>query len=184
MKRPTSPEKRSSQLMVKLLVILVLTLMLMGLWAAPVALAKVQFLKEADRWLYQSQQVLTDTRGYPWDVTLLKPMEKEKQGIFLWFATQSDSVQLDAAQPLGIETGSGKQLSASNLTPQYFMGELPDPNVGQYDIAPVLPQLQQETSLTLKLPTQTGESVTLLVPTDVLDEWLNVGTCEYLICDR
>lgn len=184
MKRPISSDERSSPTLVKLLIILCLTLLLMGLWAAPVALAKTQFLKEADRWIYQSQQALIDSDGQAWDATLLKPMEEEKEGVFLWLTAQSDNIELDAAQPLGIEASSGQQLSAPNLTSQYFVGELPAPNVGQYDIAAVLSQLQRETSVTLRLPTKSEAAVTLSVPTEVLEEWLNVGTCEYLICDR
>ena len=51
MKRPINSEERSSPALVKLLIILCLTLLLMGLWAAPVALAETS-LKVADQWIY------------------------------------------------------------------------------------------------------------------------------------
>ncbi|MBT9315925.1 DUF3122 domain-containing protein [Leptothoe spongobia] len=79
MKRPISSDHHPSfaQTVTKLLVILGLTLLLMLLWSAPVALARVQFLQAADQWSYQSQQTLTDTIGNRWEVTALKPMAQD-----------------------------------------------------------------------------------------------------------
>lgn len=184
MKQPISPDSRPSlsQTIAKFLLVLGLTLLLMVLWAAPVALAKVQFLKEADQWVYQSQQILPDTDGELWQVTVLKPMEQGSQGVYLWLTTETKNVQLDAAKPLILETKSGETLQAPNLTQQYFMGELPAANVGQYDIQMLLPDLTDVYSLELKLPTKTADAVHLLISNDVLAEWLNVGTCQGLIC--
>ena len=186
MKRPaSSPIKPSvSKTIIKLLVMLGLSVLLVVLWSAPVALAKVQFSKEADQWIYRSQQVLTDTNGNIWEVTALKPMESDSHGFYLWLTTQASDIQLDAVQPLVVKTDSGQRLRAPNLTQQYFIGELPEPNISQYNIESLLPQIKAETSLQLQLPTKTNEAVNLLIPTEVLEEWLNVGTCEYLICDR
>lgn len=184
MKHPSSSEHDPSftQTVIKLLTILGLTLLLMLLWSTPVALAKVQFLKEADQWIYQSQQTLTDTMGNRWDVTVIKPIEQNSQGVFLWLTTQADNIRLDSTQPLIVKTNSGQKLSASNLTRQHFIGELPAPNMAQYDIRPLLPSLQETYSLELQLSTKTMDQVNILVPHDLLDEWLNVGTCQNLIC--
>ncbi|MGD1953191.1 MAG: DUF3122 domain-containing protein [Leptolyngbyaceae cyanobacterium] len=186
MKRPASSKLRPgvSQAIVKLLVIFGLALLLMLLWSTPVALAKVQFSKEADQWIYQSQQMLTDTEGNDWEITAIKPMESDSHGVYLWLTTQANDMQLDAAQPLFVKTLSGQTFTAQNLTQQYFIGELPEPNISQYNIEPLLPKIKSETSLQLELPTKTNDSVRLLVPAEVLEEWLNVGTCEYLICGR
>ncbi|ESA33877.1 orf8 unidentified orf in hydrogenase protein cluster [Leptolyngbya sp. Heron Island J] len=166
----------------KLVVMLGLTLLLVLLWSAPVALAKVQFLKEADQWVYQSQQTLTDTMGNSWEITALKPMEQPRAGVYLWLTTQTDSIHLDATQPLIVKTNSGEELSASNLTRQHFIGDLPASNIAQYDIRPLLPYLQDTHSLKLQLSTKTRDDVNILIPHDVLEEWLNVGTCQSLIC--
>ena len=186
MKRPVSPDSHPSfsHTITKLLVILGLTLLLMVLWSAPVALAKVQFLKEADRWVYQSQHTLTDTQGNSWDVTVLKPMESDSNGVYLWLTTEADGIYLDAARPLVAKTQSGQKLTAPNLTREYFMGALPDPNVGRYSIETLLPHLKHEQSLQLQLTTQTESPINLVIPADTLDEWLNVGTCQYLICEE
>ncbi|MEM9265117.1 MAG: DUF3122 domain-containing protein [Cyanobacteria bacterium P01_F01_bin.13] len=171
-----------SQIITKFFFILGLTLLLIVLWSAPVALAKVQFLKEADRWIYQSQQMLTDTQGNLWEITVLKPMEQDSKGVYLWLTTQANEIYLDAAQPLIVKTNSGQKLSAPNLTQQYFVGELPDPQVGRYDIEMLLANIKDKQSLQLELSTKTNTPISLVIPAKVLDEWLNVGTCEYLIC--
>ena len=183
MKRSANTHPSLSQAIAKLLLVLGLTLLLMVLWTAPVALAEVQFLKEADQWVYQSQQSLPDVSGNPCQVTVLKPMEQGKQGVFLWLTTQADDIELDAAQPLTLETQSGQKLSAPNLTQQYFIGALPAANVGQYDIQMLLPDLKDVSSLELTLPTKTVDAVKLLIPHDVLEEWLHVGACQYLVCE-
>ncbi|MBE9070970.1 DUF3122 domain-containing protein [Leptolyngbya cf. ectocarpi LEGE 11479] len=184
MKRPISSDHHPSfvQTVTKLLAILGLILLLMLLWSAPVAIANVQFLKEADQWVYQSQQTLTDTIGNHWEVTALKPMAQDSEDVYLWLTTQSDSVYLDAAQPLIIETDLGQKLSVPNLTQRHFMGELPAPNVSQYDIHTLIPYIQDVQSLQLQLPTKTENPVRLSIPPNVLEEWLIIGTCKGLIC--
>ena len=166
----------------KLVLIIGLSLLLVGGWCTPVALAKVQFLKRADQWVYQAQHVLIDTDNHIWEVSALKPMEKGSRGVYLQLVTQSQSIHLDASQPLILNTASGTQLSAPNMTRQYFIGALPEPNVGHYDIQALLPQLKDEHSLQLQLPTQQATPVTLSISSDILEEWITVGACQYLIC--
>ena len=185
MKRPTNtedPHSSFSQTITRLLIIFGVSLLLLLLWSTPVALAKVQFLQEADQWVYQSQQKLTDAMSNHWTVTVIKPMGQDSQGVYLWVTTQANSVYLDAAQPLAIETNLGQKLSAPNLTQQHFVGELPAPNVGKYSIHTLFPYIQDAKSLQLQIPTKTENPVSLSIPSDVLEEWLNVGTCKGLIC--
>ena len=165
---------------------LAIALLLVG-WAAPAALAEVTFLKEADQWVYQAQTTLSDTEGRTWEVTALKLMEERSQGLSLRLVTQFPSVQLDAVQPLTLSLPSGQQLTARNITGQQFTGSLPDPNTGQYDIQPLLPQIKSAQSLRLYLPTQRSMTqrsagVTLQIPAEVLEEWATVGSCDYIIC--
>ena len=145
-------------------------------------MADVHFLKEADQWVYQAQKILPDTDGNLWEVTALKQMGEGYRRVYLRLMTQSQTVQLDAAQPLLVETESGQHLTAPNQTRYYFNGMLLEPNIGQYDIQVLLPQIKGERSLQLQLPTQEDSPIILLIASDVLDEWMTVGTCEYLIC--
>lgn len=171
-----------SKTLAKLALILGLAVLLMGWWATPTALGDVQFFKEADQWLYQSRQTLEDTTGNQWDVAALKQMDEGEQGFYLQVMTSSPQVQLDAAQSLRLTTAAGEWLKAPNLTRQKFIGALPPANIGQYDLRNLLPKLKEVPSLTLKLPTKGEEPITLFIPADVLDEWVSVGSCGFLIC--
>lgn len=177
-----SIKKRRSHLLVKFLLILVLILVLMGWWTVPVALAETQFLKEAGQWIYQAHHTLIDFDAQTWDVTVIKPMEVGRQGVFLHVKTEAPSVHLDASAPLVLVTDSGQKLMADNVTQHYFIGAIPDPTVGQYAIQPVLPGLRGERQIQLQLPTQGDEAIAIAIDPDVLNEWLAVGTCQYLMC--
>ncbi|WP_038019296.1 DUF3122 domain-containing protein [Synechococcus sp. PCC 7335] len=167
----------------KLALLLALILVLIGWFATPVAVAEVSFLKEANQWIYQSQVELLDEYNHAWEVTALKQMEGDR-GFYLRLVTVSPSVQLDAVQPLVVTTDTGEQFSVPNVTRQQFMGALPDPNVGQYDIQSLLYKAKKARSLQLQLPTRAGSPIVLSVPSDALEEWSIVGTCEYLVCAR
>ena len=54
---------------------------------------------------------------------------------------------------------------------------------GQYDVRPLLPQIRTAQSLQLHLPTRAKDhSVTINVFSDILEEWLVVGACDYVMC--
>lgn len=168
---------------IRLVLLVGLSLLLMGWWFVPAAAAEIQFFKAADQWIYQAQQQLTDTGGTQWEVTVLKQTQADSPGVYLRFFTSSSSVDLDAAQPLRLKTPAGEQLTAANITRQYFMGELPAPNLAQFDIQPLMQQLKDEVSLRVTLPSRQGPDVTLPIPPEALEEWTAVGSCQYLICD-
>ncbi|MEL6325396.1 MAG: DUF3122 domain-containing protein [Cyanobacteria bacterium J06626_23] len=178
-----SPRYRLLARVVQLFLLTGLSLLLMGWWFTPVAAAEIQFFKAADQWIYQAQQQLTDTSGTQWEVTALKQMQEDNPGIYLRFFTSSPNVELDAARPLRIKTPTGEQLTATNITRQYFVGELPAPNLGQFDIQPLIQQLKGESSLQVQIPTRRGADVTLSIPSSTLEEWTAVGSCQYLMCD-
>ena len=46
----------------------------------------------------------------------------------------------------------------------------------------LLPYIKDAKSLQLQLPTKTVDSVNLLIPNDVLEEWLTIEACKGLIC--
>lgn len=179
---PWVPHKLSKTL-AKLALILGIAVLLMGWWTPPAALGDVHFSQEADQWLYQSRHPLVDTAGNQWDITALKQMDRGEKGFYLQVMTASPRVQLDAAKSLQLTTAADEQLDAPNLTRQLFIGELPASNIAQYDIRSLLPKLKETPSLTLTLPTKgEAEPITLFIPADVLDEWVSVGSCGFLIC--
>ena len=148
----------------------------------PTHLIELTFQKEADLWVYQAQDQLSDMDGRLWDVKVAKSMEPGIEGVYLWLITRSPQVQLDAAQPLQLILNSAQQLKATNVTAQFFRGELPAHNLGQYDIQAVLPQLEQARSLQLQIPTTNDQPITLSVPSETVSEWATVGGCNYLLC--
>ncbi|MEM7770271.1 MAG: DUF3122 domain-containing protein [Cyanobacteria bacterium P01_A01_bin.37] len=172
---------RFSKTLAKILLILGLVLLLFGWWS-PVASATLHFSKEANQWVYQAQHVLSDADGSLWEVTVLKPMKEDPQGISLWLITQSSSIHLDPLTALTLTTDSGKQFTAPNITRKHFIGELPAQHMGHYDIQALLPDLKDGRSLQLQIPTQSETPITLEISSDVLDEWIDVGTCAYLLC--
>ncbi len=178
-----SPQYWFLSRVVQLFLLTGLALLLMGWWFTPVAAADMQFFKAADQWIYQAQQQLSDTHGNRWEVTALKQMQEDNPGVYLRFFTASQNVELDAAQPLRLKTPMGEQLTATNITRQYFVGELPAPNLAQFDIQPLIQQLKDEASLQVTLPSRQGPDVTLSIPSNVLEEWTAVGSCQYLMCD-
>ncbi|MEM9906948.1 MAG: DUF3122 domain-containing protein [Cyanobacteria bacterium P01_D01_bin.44] len=120
-------QHRLAKTLAKLALIMGLSLLLIGWWAAPVALAEVQFLKEADQWVYQAQHELIDTDSHQWEVTAFKQMEANRRGFYLRLITPSQRIHLDATRPLVLNTASGNQFTAPNMTRQYFIGALPEP---------------------------------------------------------
>jgi len=177
------PPYRLSKVLAKVALILGLALLLMGWFTTP-ALANVHFLKEADQWVYQSQSTLSDTVGGVWEVTVLKPMDEANRTVSLRLETENPGVQLDAAQPLVAVTNKGQEILSNNITSQQFIGSLPDPNVGQYDVRALLAQVKDAQTLRLQLPTQQEPPVTLLIPSELLDEWIVVGSCDYIMCSQ
>ncbi|MEO0770060.1 MAG: DUF3122 domain-containing protein [Cyanobacteria bacterium J06649_4] len=186
---------RLSKALAKLALILGLTLLL-GWWTTPAAGADINFLKEADQWVYQSQQVLLDTDRNAWEVRALKQMEEGNKNVYLRVTAQSthpvDSLfesgptaALDAVAPLVLTTSSGESLTATNVTRQQFVGALPEPSVGQYDVRSLLPQLRMAQTVQLHLPTrEENRSITINVSSEALEEWLTVGACDYIMCTQ
>ncbi|MEG4294935.1 DUF3122 domain-containing protein [Microcoleus sp. C2C3] len=81
------------------------------------------------------------------------------------------------AQPLTLTDSLGKTLTATEASSDILTeSALPEPNVGQYDLQPLLPQLQVEIPLKLSLPTIGGEPVSLSVPPSLVEEWQAVGS--------
>lgn len=187
---------RVSKTLAKLALIIGLIL-LVGWWTTPSAAAEIQFLKEADQWVYQSEQILLDTQGNPWEVTAFKQMDEGDKGFYLRVEAVAQSpagalfdsaavepvAELDAIAPSTITTDSGETATATNITPQQFIGALPEPDIGQYDVRSLLPQIKTARSLRLYLPTKVGDRpITIGVSSETLDEWLTVGSCDYIMC--
>ena len=84
--------------------------------------------------------------------------------------------EIDPAQPLSLTNSLGKTLTASyDLDNILIDPAVPKTNIGQYDLEPVLTQLQASIPLKLTLPTIQGEAVNLSIPSTLIEEWLTLA---------
>jgi hypothetical protein len=84
---------------------------------------------------------------------------------------------IDRSLPLTLTSSLGQTLTAADDSGQIFTDEAaPEPNVGQYDLQPLLSELRAEIPLRLTLPTVDGEAIILNVPAGLVDEWQTVAS--------
>ncbi len=152
--------------------------LLVGLCQSP-TIAAIRELEEAPgQMVYQSRQTLIDQHGHNWQAIAFKRISPDHQTSFdLRLVGFPGVVKIDRTQPLTLTDSLGKTLTATEASSDIFTeSALPEPNVGQYDLQPLLPQLQAEIPLKLSLPTIDGEPVSLSVPPSLVEEWQAVGS--------
>ncbi|MBV5260892.1 DUF3122 domain-containing protein [Synechococcus moorigangaii CMS01] len=140
--------------------------LLFGFWVNP-SLASIRHQEEAPgQVLYQSRQSIRDNHGQTWQVILFKRVKDQvvttvdlrlvgypERAVFL----HPGSLTLSDV-PQGTLTASDQ-----------FDEESPAPNVGQFDLKTILPQLPTDRPVLLTLPLR--EPTTLEIPIAVLLEW-------------
>ncbi|MEA5513381.1 DUF3122 domain-containing protein [Nodularia sp. UHCC 0506] len=160
------------------------TLVLLLGWAMlnpPSAAAAIRQLEEAPgQIVYQSRQTLKDQHGNSWQAIAFKRIRPDEQTSFeLRLVGFPGVVEIDRSQPLTLITSLGKILTAADVSSHIFTETTkPEPNVGQYDLQPLLPQLQMGIPLKLTLPTINGEAVSLSISPLLIEEWQTVARRE------
>lgn len=150
----------------------------LGVLDSPGAAAAIRQLEEAPgQIVYQSRQTLKDQHGNSWQTIAFKRMRADDNSQFeLRLVGFPGQVKLDRAQPLTVTNSLGTNLRAANTSSDIFAeGTQPEPNVGQYDLQPLLPQLKAEIPLKLTVPTLQNEAVRLAVPPSLIQEWQTVA---------
>jgi hypothetical protein len=146
----------------------------LGLLNPPSAAAAIRSLEEAPgQMVYQSRATLKDQHGSGWQAIAFKRVRPDSQtSIELRLVGFPGVAVLDRSQPLTLTNSLGKTLTAPDASSAIF-GEAkpPEPNVGQYDLLPLLSQLQVEVPLQLTLPVVDSEPITLSVSPSLLQEW-------------
>jgi len=165
-----------------LLGVLVLAVLLgWGLLNPPSAAAAIRQLEEAPgQIVYQSRQTLKDQHGTGWQAIAFKRIRPNGQSSFeLRLVGFPGVVEIDRSQPLTLINSLGKTLTAVDASSTIFTEVTkPEPNVGQYDLQPLLPQLQMGIPLKLTLPTLSGEPVNLSISPLLIEEWQTVANYE------
>ncbi len=146
----------------------------LGIVTTPQASAAIRQLEEAPgQVVYQSRQTLKDQHENTWQAIAFKRiLPNGKTSLELRLVGFPGVVELDHTQPLLLTNSMGKTLTAADISSRIFTDPTnSESNVAQYDIQPLLPQLQAEIPLKLTLPTLDSKGINLLVPSSFVQEW-------------
>ncbi|WP_225885184.1 DUF3122 domain-containing protein [Leptolyngbya sp. KIOST-1] len=150
----------------------------LGLFNPPSAAAAIRQLEEAPgQVVYQSRQTLKDQHGNSWQAIAFKRIRPGgTTSVALRLVGFPGLVTIDRSQPLTLTNSLGQTLTAADASGPIFTNEAaPEPNVGQYDLQPLLPELRAEIPLRLTLSTVGGDGIDLRVPSALIEEWQTVA---------
>jgi Protein of unknown function (DUF3122) len=135
----------------------------------PAAAEIRQFHESPGKLLYKSQWTLKDQTGKSWQAIAfqVRPSNPLQSGftVQLRLVGFPNSVTLNPSQPLRLDDRQ-QFLTASSTS-----ANLPPGAVGQFDIQPILLQLNPKTPLYLSLTTEDESTVDLKVPPFLVEEW-------------
>lgn len=153
----------------------------LGLLHPPIAVAAIQQIEEAPgQMVYQSRQSLKDQYGNTWQAIAFKRIRSKGATNFeLRLVGFPGVVELDHTQPLTLTNSLKQSWMVVDDSSDIFAGVIkPEPNVGQYNLQPLLPQLQAEIPLKLTLLTVNRQPVHLSVSPTFVEEWQTVANQE------
>ena len=150
-------------------VLIILMILTFGAWGTESAQALLRQHHDSPGVLrYHSQVSIKDEKGYAWQVVLFKQnYNSPVKELRLRVVGFPGIAEIAHPQPLEIEAVSGKLLSASDA----YALAAPAPNVGEYELTDILPQLPTTDALKLYLPIQNEKPLVLNIPNNVVTEW-------------
>ena len=148
----------------------------LGILDVPSSSAAIRQLEESpNQMVYQARQSLKDQYGNTWQTIAFKRVRPDGNSSFeLRLVGFPNLVAIDHAQPLTLTNSLGKTLTISDTSSNIFK-EGSQPNVGQYDLQPLLSELQAKIPLKISLPTIKGDAISLSVPSSLVQEWQTVA---------
>jgi hypothetical protein len=150
-----------------------------GIINPPVVLAAIRQLEETPgQMVYQSRQNLQDQHGNIWQAIAFKRISSDhKINIYLRLVGFPGVAEIDLEQPISLINSLGNTLTAGYDSGNILIDPAaPKTNIGQYDLEPILPQLQTTIPLKLTLPTIQGEAISLSIPSTLIEEWKSIAT--------
>jgi len=138
------------------------------------AQATIRQLEEAPgQQVYQSRQTLNDQQGGRWQAIAFKRIHPDHTAvIYLRLVGFPGTANLDHSKPLTLIDSMGKTWTAADVSHDMFTDQTKmEPDVGQYDLQPILMQLELSIPLRLILLTLDQSEVILNVSPDVVEEW-------------
>lgn len=130
--------------------------------------ASIRKTEEADgQTLYKSLHQLQDAQKQSWQVVLFKREKGDTEGdVKLRLVGFPNQAEIAHPAPLILETDR-----AAWQAEDLFADQSPAPNVGQYNLSPIISQLSQQETLILKIPETNHKEITLKVPGVIVLEW-------------
>lgn len=152
-----------------LAILVVLLTLLSGFIDLPAAAEIRQFHESPGKLLYKSQWTLKDQTGKSWQaiafqVRLSDPLQP-RFAVQLRLVGFPNSVTLNPIQPLRLS--DRQQFFTASRTST----SLPSGAIGEFDIQPVLSQLNSKIPLHLTLTTENASTIDLKVPPFLVEEW-------------
>jgi hypothetical protein len=136
--------------------------------------AAIRQLEEAPgQMVYQARQTLKDQQGNSWQAIAFKRIRPDKAAtIYLRLVGFPGTANIDHSQPLMLTDSMGKTLTAVDISQEMFTDKTQiKPDVGQYDLQPILMQLELAIPLRLTLPTLEQPDIILNISPEMVGEW-------------
>ncbi|MGD1942079.1 MAG: DUF3122 domain-containing protein [Leptolyngbyaceae cyanobacterium] len=142
------------------------------------AQAAIRQLEEAPgQVVYQSRQTLTDQHGDRWQAIAFNRVRPDRTtSFYLRLVGFPGTAAINRDRPLILTTSLGQSLTAADASSQIFTdASAPEPQVGQYDLQPIVAQLPIAMPMQLALPTLNNEVVSLSLSPALIQEWKTVA---------
>lgn len=152
--------------------------LLCSVCSTPSAFAAIRQLEEAPgQIVYQSRQTLKDQHNTSWQAIAFKRIRPDgNTSFYLRLVGFPGAAEIAHSQPLTLTNSMGQILNAVDASSQIFTdARLPEPNVGQYDLQPILSHLRVELPWHLSVPMTHDETIVLHVPQFLVQEWQTVA---------
>jgi hypothetical protein len=152
-------------------------LLILGTVALQPTAAEVSQREEAPRqMLYQSRQTLPDRGGHAWQAIAFKRVYPDGNSqLYLRLEGVAGVTNLSRNQPLTLLGCKGQIVEAADKSSEIFPNASPAPHIRQYDLRPILVEMEQDIPLCLRLPAADGSILELDVPSTVIQEWKTVA---------
>ncbi|MBO0351952.1 DUF3122 domain-containing protein [Phormidium pseudopriestleyi FRX01] len=123
--------------------------------------------------IYKSRQMLKDQQGNSWQAIAFERILPDHQdSIYLRLVAFPGTANIDHSQPLTITNSMSETLTAVDVSEDMFMDDTKmATNAGEYDLQPILMQLESAIPLRLILQTLDQQEIVLNVSPAVVEEW-------------
>ena len=155
-----------------LTIALCLSISISWMGIVPAAMARSDFVREAPgQMLYKSFQSLRDERGRPWQAIAFKRSFPDGHAwMLLRLVGFPDTAVVRRGAELLLTNYRGQTFMATDASDRIFVDNAVPANVGQFDIAEIVLQLDASIPLKLVLATRDGD-VAIAVPAGAVEEW-------------